>query len=64
MTRRVRFDCWDALVRGHEMKLGEDVVSDNMRQAALIALAPVAVVENRFASKRDLDNYEKANVIT
>ena len=30
-----------------------------MRQAALFAMAPKAVVENRLARGRDLDNYEK-----
>ena len=30
-----------------------------MRQAALFAMAPEAVVENRLAGRRDLDNYAK-----
>ena len=30
-----------------------------MRQAALFAVAPEAVVENRLAGRRDLDNHTK-----
>ena len=37
----------------------EDDISDKMRQAALFAMAPEAVVENRLAGRRDLDNYAK-----
>ena len=41
------------------MKIEKDDMSDKMRQAALFAVAPEAVVENRLAGKRDLDNYAK-----
>ena len=33
-----------------------DDISDKMRQAAFFAMTPEAVVENRFAGRRDLDN--------
>ena len=53
-------DRWDAPVRDYEMKSEKDDISDKMRQAALFAMAPEAVVENRLAGRRDLDNYAKA----
>ena len=40
-------DRWDALVRDCDMKFEKDDISDKMRQAALFAIAPEAVVENR-----------------
>ena len=51
---------WDALIRDYELKFGKNDVSDKMRRAALSAVAPEAVVENRLAGRRDLDKY--ANV--
>ena len=50
---------WDAVIRNHEMKFEKDDISDKMRQVALFAVAPKAVVENRLAGRRDLDNYTK-----
>ena len=41
------------------MKFEKDDISDNMRQAALFAIAPEAVVDNKLAGRRDLDNYAK-----
>ena len=41
------------------MKFKKDDISDIRRQAALFAMAPEAVVENRLAGRRDLDNYAK-----
>ena len=41
------------------MKFVKDDISDKMRQAALFAMAPEAVVDNRLAGRRDLDNYAK-----
>ena len=41
------------------MKFEKDDISDTKRQAALFAMAPEAVVENRLAGRRDLDNYAK-----
>ena len=41
------------------MKFEKDDISDKIRQAALFAMAPEAVVENRLAGRRDLDNYAK-----
>ena len=54
-----KLDRWDALIRDYEMKFEKDDISDKMRQAALFAMAPEAVVENRLAGRRDLDNYAK-----
>ena len=51
-----KLDTWDAPIRDYEMKLQKDDISDKMRQAALVAMA---VVENRLAGRRDLDNYAK-----
>ena len=53
-------DRWDAPIRDYEMKFEMLDISDKMRQAAFFAMNPEAVVENRFAGRRDLDNY--ANV--
>ena len=39
---------WDALIRDYEMMFEKDEISDKMRQAALFARAPEAVVENRL----------------
>ena len=41
------------------MKFEKDCVSDKMRQAALFAVAPEAVVQNRLAVRRDLNNDAK-----
>ena len=54
-----KLDRWDALIRDYEMKFEKDDISDKMRQAALFAMALEAVVENRLAGRRDLDNYAK-----
>ena len=54
-----KLDRWDALIRHNEMNFEKDDISDKMRQAALFAIAPEAVVENRLAGRRDLDNYAK-----
>ena len=56
-----KLDRWDALVRDCQMKFEKDDNSDHMRQAALFAMAPEAVVENRLAGRRDLDNYAKVH---
>ena len=48
-----KLDRWDALIRDHEMKFEKDDISDKMRQAALFAMAPEAVVENRLAGRRE-----------
>ena len=53
-------DRWDALIRDCEMKFDKDDISDKMRQAALFAMASEAVVENRLAGRRDLDNYAES----
>ena len=42
-------DRQDAHIRDYEMKLEKDDISGKMRQAALFAMAPEAVVENRLA---------------
>ena len=52
-------DGWDAVIRDYEMKFEKDDISEKMRQAALFAMAPEAVVENRLAGRRDLDNDAK-----
>ena len=54
-----KLDRWDASIRDYEMKSEKDDISDKMRQAALFAMVPEAVVENRLAGRRDLDNYAK-----
>ena len=54
-----KLDRWDAPIRDYEMKFEKDDISDKMRQAALFATAPEAVVESRLAGRRDLDNYAK-----
>ena len=54
-----KLDRWDAQIRDSEMKFEKDDISDQMRQAALFAMAPEAVVENTLAGRRDLDNYAK-----
>ena len=54
-----KLDWWDALIRDYEMKFEKYDISDKMRQAALFAMAPEAVVENRLAGRRDLDSYAK-----
>ena len=41
------------------MKFEKGDISDRMRQAALFAVDPEAVVENRLAGRRDLDNCAK-----
>ena len=47
-----KLDRWDALIRDYEMKFEKDDISDKMRQAALFAMAPEAVVENRSAGMK------------
>ena len=54
-----KLDRWDALNRDYDMKFEKDDISDKMRQAALFAMPPEAVVENRLAGTIDLDNYAK-----
>ena len=54
-----KLDRWDAQIRDNEMKFEKDDISNKMRQAALFAMAPKAVVENRLAGRRDLDNFAK-----
>ena len=54
-----KLDRWDTPIRDNEKKFEMDDISDKMRQAALFAVAPEAVVENRWAGRRDLDNYGK-----
>ena len=54
-----KLDRWDAQIRDNEMKIEKDDISDKMRQAALFAMAPKAMVENRLAGRRDLDNFAK-----
>ena len=41
----------------------KDDISDKMHQAALFVVPPEAVVENRLAGRRDLDNYAKVRCI-
>ena len=41
------------------MKFEKEDISVEMRQAALVDMAPEAVVENRLAGRRDLDNCAK-----
>ena len=48
-----KLDRWDALIRDYEMKFEKDDISDRMRQAALFAMTPEAVVENRLAGRRE-----------
>ena len=43
-----KLDRWVALIRDYEMKFEKDDTSDKMRQAALFAMAPEPVVENRL----------------
>ena len=50
-----KLDRWDALIGDNEMKFEKDDICDKMRQAALFAKVPEAVVENRLAGRRDLD---------
>ena len=54
-----KLDFWDAPIRDYEVKFEMDDISDEMRQAALFAMAPEAVVENRLAGRRALNNYAK-----
>ena len=54
-------DRWDALNRYYEMKFEKDDISDKLRHAALFAMALEAVVENRLAGRKDLDNYAKVH---
>ena len=54
-----KLDRWDAPIRDYDMKFEKDGISDKMRQAALCAMAPEAVVENRLAGRRDLDSCAK-----
>ena len=54
-----KLDRWDAVIRDNEMKFEKDDISDKMRNEALFVVAPEAVVENRLAGRRDLDNYAK-----
>ena len=54
-----KLDRWDVPMRDYEMKFEKDDISDKMRQAALFATALDAVIENRLAGRRDLDNYAK-----
>ena len=49
-----KLDQWDALVRDYEMRFEKDDISDKMRQGALFAVAPKAVVENTLAGRRDI----------
>ena len=57
--RANKLDRRDALIRDFEINEKDDI-SDKKRQAALFAMAPDAVVVNRLARRRDLDNYAKA----
>ena len=57
LTDMIKLDRWDALIRDNELEM--DGISDKMRQATLFSMAPVAVVENRLAGRRDFDNYAK-----
>ena len=52
-----KLDRWNAQIRDCEMKFEMDDISDKMCQAALFATAPKAVVENRLARGRDVNNY-------
>ena len=42
------------------MKFEKDDISDKMRQAALFAMAPEAVVENRLPGRKDLDKLRES----
>ena len=59
-----KLDRWDALIGDFEMKFEKDDITDKMRQAALFAVAPEAVVENRLAGRRDLDICAKVRCMT
>ena len=48
-----KLDLWDALIRDYKTKFEKDDISDKMRQAALFAVAPEAVVENSLAGRRE-----------
>ena len=54
-----KLDHWDAPITDCEMKFEKDDISDKMRQAALFAMAPEAVVENRLNGRRDLRSNAK-----
>ena len=47
-----KLDPWDALIRDYEMKFEKDVISDKMRQAALFAMSPEAVVLEQAGWKK------------
>ena len=55
-----KLDWWDAQIRDYEINFEKDDISDKMCQAALFAMAPEAVVENRLAGRRDLDNHHES----
>ena len=59
-----KLDRWDALTRDCEMKFEKDDISDKMRQAALFAMAPEAVVGNRLAGRRDMDSYARVRCMS
>ena len=55
-----KLDRWDALVRDYKITFAfdEDHVTDKVRHAAVHAMAPGAVEENRLARRRDLNTYK------
>ena len=59
-----KLDLWDDLIGGYEMRFEKDDISDKMRQAALFAMAPEAVVENRLLGRRDLGNSAKVRCMS
>ena len=54
-----KLDRQGGVIRDYEMKLDKNGISDKMHQAALFAMAPEAVVENKLAGRRDLDDCAK-----
>ena len=56
-----KLDRWDALIRDYEMKFEKDDISDKMRQAALFAMAPEAVVENSWLEEETWTTTRKSS---
>ena len=55
-----KLDRWNALVKDYEMKFKKRT-THLTKFAALFTLAPELVVENRLASRRDLNNWAKVH---
>ena len=59
-----KLDRWDAQIRDYEMKFEMCDICDKMRLATLFTVAREAVVENRLAGRRDLDNFANVRCMT